>query len=122
GSWGAARGTGHCSMARVPTIAEEDAKRPNRERECLVGERTRIVNRMKATLARFGVRNFKPTLRKAAERLATVHTQRARGCREMYWPSCSATWRGWALSSARSGRSSRLVRNDWSRLKPGAPS
>ena len=22
---------GHCSMARVPTIAEEDAKRPNRE-------------------------------------------------------------------------------------------
>jgi transposase len=27
---------GHCSMARVLTIAEEDAKRPNRERECLV--------------------------------------------------------------------------------------
>src|SRR6267378_2769462 len=40
----------------------------------LRGERTRIVNRMKATLARLGVRNFKPTLRKAAERLATVHT------------------------------------------------
>ena len=65
---------GHCTMARVPTIAEEDAKRPNRERECLVGERTRIVNRMKATLARLGIRNFKPTLRKAAERLATLHT------------------------------------------------
>ena len=31
---------GHCSMARVPTIAEEDAKRPNRERECLVGARS----------------------------------------------------------------------------------
>jgi transposase len=31
---------GHCTMARTPTIAEEDAKRPNRERECLVGERT----------------------------------------------------------------------------------
>src|SRR5467141_4190037 len=28
---------GHCSMARVPTIAKEDDKRPNRERECLVG-------------------------------------------------------------------------------------
>ena len=65
---------GHCSMARVPTMAEEDAKRPNRERGCLVGERTRIVNRMKATLARLGIRNFKPTLRKAAERLATLHT------------------------------------------------
>jgi transposase len=34
----------------------------------------RIVNRMKATLARLGIRNFKPTLRKAAERLATLHT------------------------------------------------
>src|SRR5436305_823464 len=65
---------GHCSMARVPTIAEEDAKRPNRERDCLVGERTRIVNRIKSTLSRLGIRNFKPTLRKAAERLATVHT------------------------------------------------
>ena len=65
---------GHCSMARVLTMAEEDAKRPNRERECLVGERTRIVNRIKATLARLGIRNFKPTLRKAVERLATVHT------------------------------------------------
>jgi len=65
---------GHCSMARVPTIAEEDAKRPNRERDGLVGERTRIVNRIKSTLARLGIRSFKPTLRKAAERLATVHT------------------------------------------------
>jgi transposase len=65
---------GHCSMARVPTIAEEDAKRPNRERDCLVGERTRIVNRIKSTLARLGIRDFKPTLRKAAERLATMRT------------------------------------------------
>src|SRR6267142_1443838 len=64
---------GHCSMVRIPTIAEEDAKRPNREREGLVAERTRIVNRMKATLARLGIRNFKPTLRKAADRLATLH-------------------------------------------------
>src|SRR6201992_2223474 len=53
----------HCSMARVPTIAEEDAKRPNRERDCLVRERTRIVTRIKSTLARLGIRNFKPTLR-----------------------------------------------------------
>src|SRR5271167_222387 len=65
---------GHCTMARIPTIAEEDAKRPNRERECLVRERTRIVNRLKGTLARLGIRNFKPTLRKAVERLATLHT------------------------------------------------
>jgi transposase len=61
-------------MVRVPTIAEEDAKRPNRERECLVRERTRLVNRMKGALARLGIRNFRPTLRKAAERLAALRT------------------------------------------------
>ena len=37
----------HCSMAAIPTIEEEDAKRPHRERESRVAERTRIVNRMK---------------------------------------------------------------------------
>ena len=52
---------GHCSMAAIPTLEEEDAKRPNREREGLVGERTRIVNRIKSTLARLGIRGFKPT-------------------------------------------------------------
>ena len=64
----------HCHMAAIPTLAEEDAKRPNRERERLVGERTRIVNRMKSCLVRFGVRNFKPTLRKAPERLERLQT------------------------------------------------
>src|SRR5499427_4486362 len=65
---------GHCSMARVPTIDEEDAKRPNRERECLVKERTRLVNRVKGTLARLGIRNFGPSLRNAAEHLAALYT------------------------------------------------
>jgi transposase len=64
----------HCSMAAVPTLAEEDARRPNRERECLVSERTRIVNRIKAGLVRLGIRGFKPTLRNAAERLDTLRT------------------------------------------------
>jgi len=62
----------HCHMAAIPTLAEEDAKRPNREREGLVRERTRIVNRMKSCLVRFGIRKFNPTLRKAPERLATL--------------------------------------------------
>jgi len=64
----------HCSMAAVPTLEQEDAKRPNREREVLVGERTRIVNRMKGTLARLGIRGFKPTLRRAPEHLKTLRT------------------------------------------------
>ena len=65
---------GHCSMAVVPTIEEEDAKRPHRERERLVHERTSIVNRMKSVLIQFGVRNFNPKLRKAAEKLDAVRT------------------------------------------------
>jgi transposase len=64
----------HCHMAAIPTLEEEDAKRPNRERETLVGERTRIVNRMKSSLARLGIRGFKPTLRKAPERLTMLRT------------------------------------------------
>jgi transposase len=64
----------HCSMSAIPTLEQEDARRPNRERETLVGERTRIVNRMKACLIRLGIRNFKPTLRKAPERLEALRT------------------------------------------------
>ncbi len=64
----------HCTMAAIPTAEEEDAKRPSREHESLVGERTRIVNRIRGTLARLGVRGFKPTLRKAAERLEALRT------------------------------------------------
>jgi len=64
----------HCSMAAIPTLQEEDAKRPNREREKLIAERSRIVNRMKGTLARLGIRGFKPTLRKAPEQLESLYT------------------------------------------------
>src|SRR3954471_6734890 len=64
----------HCHRVAIATLAEEDAKRPNREREGLVRERTRLVNRMKGCLARFGVRTFKPTLRNAPDRLATLRT------------------------------------------------
>ena len=67
-------GPEHCQMSAIPTLAEEDARRPNRERDCLVRERTRIDNRMKATLVRMGVRGFNPKLRKAAERLDDLVT------------------------------------------------
>ena len=69
------RGEGnHCSMAAIPTLEEEDAKRPNREHQTLVEGRTRIINRIKGTLTRLGIRGFKPTLRKAAERLEGLRT------------------------------------------------
>jgi len=64
--------TDHCSMAALPSLEEEDAKRPTRERDTLVGEKTRIVNRMKAALIRCGVRGFNPKLRKAPAQIATL--------------------------------------------------
>lgn len=65
---------GHCRMVAIPTLEEEDAKRPSRERESLVGERTRIINRMKSALARLGIRGFNPALRKAPQRLEALRT------------------------------------------------
>ena len=64
----------HCKMVAIPTLETEDARRPSREREALVGERTRIINRMKSALARLGIRSFKPDLRKASERVAGLRT------------------------------------------------
>jgi transposase len=64
----------HCKMVAIPTMKDEDAKRPNRERENLVGEQNRIVNRMKATLVRLGIRGFNPKLKKAADRLEGLRT------------------------------------------------
>src|SRR3954467_4071556 len=64
----------NCHMGAIPTLAEEDAKRPNREREGLVRERPRLLTRTKTCLPRFGVRTFKPTLRNAPDRLAALRT------------------------------------------------
>ena len=64
----------HCSMAAIPSLAEEDAKRPSREHEKLGADRSRIVNKMKAALIRLGIRNFNVKLRKAAERLDQLRT------------------------------------------------
>nr|WP_246304549.1 IS110 family transposase [Ensifer sesbaniae] len=64
----------HCTMAAIPAVEEEDARRPSRERDSLVAENTRIINRFKAILARFGIRTFKPALRKAVDRLEAVRT------------------------------------------------
>jgi transposase len=51
------RGDHHvCSVVRVPSPEEEDAKRQHREREHLVQERVRIGNRIQALLATQGIR------------------------------------------------------------------
>jgi hypothetical protein len=61
-------------MAIVPTPAAENAKRPHRERETPGKQRTSTVNRMKSILIQFGVRDFKPGLRTAGQKLDIVRT------------------------------------------------
>lgn len=62
-----------CSMVRVPTPEEEDAKRPHREREHLVQERTRLENRILALLATQGIRQ-RPSLRTWERDLIALQT------------------------------------------------
>jgi transposase len=64
----------HCKMVAVPTLAEEDAKRPSRERETLVGEASRIITRVKAAFVRLGIRSFNPKLKTAAAHLEILRT------------------------------------------------
>ncbi|MCW2240450.1 IS110 family RNA-guided transposase [Azospirillum canadense] len=65
---------GHCRMVAIPTIAQEDARRPGRERDGLVTDRTRLTNTIKAELALWGIRGFKPGLRKAADHVEALRT------------------------------------------------
>jgi len=62
-----------CSMVRVPTPDEEDAKRPHREREYLVQEKLRIENRIEALLFTQGIRE-RPSLRSWERDLAALRT------------------------------------------------
>src|ERR1700757_2298342 len=104
----------HCKMVAIATIKDEDAKRPNRERESLVGEQNRIINRMKATLIRLGIRGFNPKLKKAAERLeAFAHPTGSRS-RPIHWLSSVATWTAGGSCAIRSARSRTLAWTVWS--------
>lgn len=60
-------------MLRHPS-AEEDAWRAHRERQTLGREASRILSRIKSSLARLGIRGFSPTGRKAAERLGELRS------------------------------------------------
>ncbi len=62
-----------CSMVRVPTPDEGDAKRPHRERQHLVQEKLRIENRIEALLFTQGIRG-RPSLRSWDRDLAELHT------------------------------------------------
>jgi len=62
-----------CSVVRVPSPVEEDAKRQHREREHLVQERVRIENRIEALLMTQGIRG-RPSLRSWERDLNALRT------------------------------------------------
>jgi transposase len=64
----------HCSMVAVPTRDEEDGKRPLRERERLVADATRLVNRMKGLLVLHGITTFNVRAKAAARALPKLLT------------------------------------------------
>jgi transposase len=65
----------HCRMVQIPTLEQEDAKRPSREHKSLVTARTSLVNQLKSILAWLGITNFSITGYKAGQKLAALRTQ-----------------------------------------------
>lgn len=63
-----------CRFVRVPSVAEEDARRPHRELDRLRRERVAHVNRIKGLLALHGTRDYQPLRRDRRERLETLAT------------------------------------------------
>jgi transposase len=64
----------HCRMVQILTLEQEDAKRPSREHDSLVRERTSLINRMKSMLVCLGITKFNIKLSKAGQKLAGLRT------------------------------------------------
>jgi transposase len=63
-----------CSMVQPPSPEEEDRKRLTREREELIAERVRLVNRIKGLLFGQGIRDYQPLRRDRWQRLEALAT------------------------------------------------
>ena len=62
------------SVVQVPSIAEEDARRLHRERDRLISERVRHVNRIKGLCALHGIYDYQPLRPQATARLEQLRT------------------------------------------------
>ncbi len=60
----------------------------------LVGERTRLVSRMKALLVRVGITDFKVKLKKAAQRLHELRTAEGEPLPANTMAELAREWRG----------------------------
>jgi transposase len=62
------------SVVRVPSFAEEDARRLHRERDRLISERVQHVNRIKGLCALHGIYDYQPLRPQAMARLEELRT------------------------------------------------
>ena len=63
-----------CTVARVPSIEEEDAKRLHRERQFLMKERIQHIGRIKGLLATQGIYTFSPSRKDWLKQLEAMMT------------------------------------------------
>ena len=65
---------GVCSMVPIPDVAEEDGRRPVRERQGLIGERVALLNEIDGLLATLGITGYRPLRQDRRARLAALRT------------------------------------------------
>jgi transposase len=65
---------GVCSMVPIPDVAEEDGRRPVRERQDLIGERLVLLNEIDGLLATLGITGYRPLRQDRRARLAALRT------------------------------------------------
>jgi transposase len=61
-----------CSMVPIPSEAEEDGRRPSRERQDLIKERLALTNKIDGVLATLGVGGYRPLRRDRRECLEAL--------------------------------------------------
>jgi transposase len=99
-----------CSFVRVPSVEEEDARRPHRELARLTKEQVGHVNRIEGLLALHGVRDYRPLRRDRRKALGPCGLAAARYCRRAAARKSSGSCRGSSWFSATSRRSRRRWR------------
>src|SRR5262249_34838043 len=100
----------HCKVVAIPTLKDEDAKRPSRERESLVGEQKADCQPNEGSADSAGHPRIQSQTEKGRRGALTVckHGGGSRS-RRTRWLSCGATWSADGLSAIKFGRSRRYA-------------
>ena len=103
----------NASMATIPSLEEEDAKRPGRERENLVVSAPASATGSRAHLRGSASAASSRPCGKLRRGSSDCARRRENRCRPTPWPSCGARWHACAGSPNRSGRSRPRACSGW---------